>query len=282
MWVLCLPMSWHPQVLGHLQAQWWPNSGVVYIQNLDLTDLGRHKMVVISQTTLSNAFSWMKMLKFLLKFQWGLFPSVQLTITSIGSDNGLAPTRRQVIIWTMMVRSSMHICVTRPQWVKILVFVAFYGWFQHFHIKPCYQPHPLLSGQPHDIKALMLFVTIRTGALTLNSPGPSAPDVTLLGLASLQLPGQLTPQVTLSQSPCTALMAGKLPAIRAVQGDYEWPLKNGGISHQFCKPIMHWVWGVPWSIYASASHITGNTASKPVSQMRALLTACLTPSQGWT
>ena len=29
--------------------------------------------------------------------------------------NGLMPTRRQAIIWTMMVRLPTHICVTRPQ-----------------------------------------------------------------------------------------------------------------------------------------------------------------------
>ena len=34
----------------------------------------------------------MKMFEFRLKFHWSLF--------SIGSDNGLAPNRRQAIIWT--------------------------------------------------------------------------------------------------------------------------------------------------------------------------------------
>ena len=33
-----------------------------------------------SQMTLSNAFSWMKMLEFWLKFHWGMFLRVQLTI----------------------------------------------------------------------------------------------------------------------------------------------------------------------------------------------------------
>ena len=36
---------------------------------------GRH-----FQTTFSNAFSWMKMIKFRLRFHWSLFPRVQLTI----------------------------------------------------------------------------------------------------------------------------------------------------------------------------------------------------------
>ena len=37
-------------------------------------------MDAISQTTLSSAFSWMKMFEFRLKFHWSLFLRVQLTI----------------------------------------------------------------------------------------------------------------------------------------------------------------------------------------------------------
>ena len=51
-------------------------------------------------STLSNALLWMKMLEFLLKYYWGLFLWVQLKYFSIGSDNGLAPSRRQAIIST--------------------------------------------------------------------------------------------------------------------------------------------------------------------------------------
>ena len=58
------------------------------------------EMDAIFQTTNSNAFSWMKICKFWLKFCWSLFPRVQLTIFSTGSDNGLEPNRRQAIIWT--------------------------------------------------------------------------------------------------------------------------------------------------------------------------------------
>ena len=46
----------------------------------NLTHWGRDKMAAISQTTLSIAFSWMKMLEFRLIFHWSLFLSVQLTI----------------------------------------------------------------------------------------------------------------------------------------------------------------------------------------------------------
>ena len=46
---------------------------------VSLTHWGRDKMA-ISQTTLSNAFSLMKILVFLFKFHWSLFLSVQSTI----------------------------------------------------------------------------------------------------------------------------------------------------------------------------------------------------------
>ena len=35
---------------------------------------------------------------------------------SIGSDNGLAPNRRQAIIWTNVGMLYGHISVARPQW----------------------------------------------------------------------------------------------------------------------------------------------------------------------
>ena len=41
--------------------------------NFELTHWGRDKMDDISQTTLSNAFLWMKMLEFRLIFHWSLF-----------------------------------------------------------------------------------------------------------------------------------------------------------------------------------------------------------------
>ena len=46
----------------------------------------------------SHISSWMKMLR--LKFHWSLFLRVQLTISSTGSYDGLAPARPQAITWT--------------------------------------------------------------------------------------------------------------------------------------------------------------------------------------
>ena len=44
------------------------------------THWGLNKMVAISQTTFSNAFSWQKIIVFWLNFHWNSFPEVQLTI----------------------------------------------------------------------------------------------------------------------------------------------------------------------------------------------------------
>ena len=45
-----------------------------------LTHWDQDTMYAIFQTTFSNAFSWMKMFKFWLRFHWSLFPRFQFTI----------------------------------------------------------------------------------------------------------------------------------------------------------------------------------------------------------
>ena len=45
-----------------------------------LTPWGRDRMAAMSQTMFSNAFSWMEINEFRLKFHWSLFLRVQLTI----------------------------------------------------------------------------------------------------------------------------------------------------------------------------------------------------------
>ena len=52
----------------------------VYCEFKVLTHWGQDKMAAIFQTRFSNAFSWMKMFEFLLKFHSSLFPRVQLTV----------------------------------------------------------------------------------------------------------------------------------------------------------------------------------------------------------
>ena len=48
--------------------------------NISLKHWGRNKMAAISQTTFSNALSWMKMYIFHFRFHWSLFLRTQLTI----------------------------------------------------------------------------------------------------------------------------------------------------------------------------------------------------------
>ena len=55
----------------------WEFLGSRFIDGL--THWGRDKMAAVSQT-LSNAFSWMKISEFRLRFHWSLFLRVQLTI----------------------------------------------------------------------------------------------------------------------------------------------------------------------------------------------------------
>ena len=64
-----------------------------------LTHWGRDKMDAISQTTFSRAFSSMKIAVFWLNFHWNMFARFNWQQSSIVSDNGLAPIRRQAIIW---------------------------------------------------------------------------------------------------------------------------------------------------------------------------------------
>ena len=84
-----------------------------------LTHWGRDEMDAISQTPFSNAFSWMKMLEYRLKFQWNLFLRVQLTIFQhwfrLWLGAGQATSHYLNQWWSSLLT---HICVSRPQWVN--------------------------------------------------------------------------------------------------------------------------------------------------------------------
>ena len=67
--------------------------------HLSLT-LPLDKMAAISQTIFSSAFSLTKSLVFLLKLPRSFFQGSNLLQPCIDSDNGMAPDRRQAIIWT--------------------------------------------------------------------------------------------------------------------------------------------------------------------------------------
>ena len=78
-------------------------------------------MAAVSQTTFSNAFSWMKMYQFWLKFHWSMFLRIQLTIFQYWFRWWLCAeqaTRHYLNQWCP--RLPRHICVTQPQWVNTL------------------------------------------------------------------------------------------------------------------------------------------------------------------
>ena len=52
----------------------------IFLPRKHLTHWGRDEMAAVSKTTLSNAFSWMKMFKFRLRFHWSLYLRSQSTI----------------------------------------------------------------------------------------------------------------------------------------------------------------------------------------------------------
>ena len=89
-----------------------------------LTHWGRDKMATIFQTTFSNAFSWMKMYKFRLRFHWSLFPIVQLTIPALVPIMAWRRPGDKPLSEPMMASLLMHICVTWPQWVKTSYYIS--------------------------------------------------------------------------------------------------------------------------------------------------------------
>ena len=77
-------------------------------------------MAAILQTTLSNIFSWMKMLWFQLKFHSIKFvPKVPINnISALVQIMACRLVGDKPLSEPMMVRLLMHICITPPQWVN--------------------------------------------------------------------------------------------------------------------------------------------------------------------
>ena len=82
--------------LFHVMKSSWATLGGA---SCNFNSLRTGKMAIISQTIFSNAFPWMKMYEFCSRVHWSLFLRFELTIFQ-HLYNGLAPTRRQAIIWT--------------------------------------------------------------------------------------------------------------------------------------------------------------------------------------
>ena len=130
-WKFCLwddvviGMTWeiHHNNINSSCAQKHLISGYIICHTLGhtyhgLTHWSRDKMAAISQTTFSNAFSWLKMFEYWWNFHW-CFPK--------GPINNI-PALVQIMAWRldgakpifepMMFFLLTHIRVTRPQWVN--------------------------------------------------------------------------------------------------------------------------------------------------------------------
>ena len=74
------------------------------------------KMAAILADDISNAFPWIKLYEFRLKFHWSLFPKVQIRIFQIMA--WCRPGDEPLSKPTMSLFLLTHICVTRSQRVK--------------------------------------------------------------------------------------------------------------------------------------------------------------------
>ena len=75
-------------MLGNLQTQWWPGRSPICIQHWHF--MGWWKLVPVCWHEYHSPLT-----------HWGRVTHICVSkLTSIGSDNGLSPSRRQAIIWT--------------------------------------------------------------------------------------------------------------------------------------------------------------------------------------
>ena len=85
------------------------------------THWGRDKMVLITQSIFSSAFSWTKMYEYCLRFHWNFSPKVRIKDI---------PALVQIMAWRqpgdkplsepIMVILLTHICIPRPQWLNTI------------------------------------------------------------------------------------------------------------------------------------------------------------------
>ena len=86
-------------------------------------------MAAIFQTTFSNAFSWMKMYEFRLKFHWILFLRFELTIFQHWFMMAWRRPGDKLLFEPMSVSLLAHICVTRTQQVNAKCFTYKMQWY---------------------------------------------------------------------------------------------------------------------------------------------------------
>ena len=107
-------IAWRQTVDKRFPDPRWPRS----LDHNDLTQWGRGKMASIFQTTFSNAFSWMKT-KISIKISLKFVPKAPIdNMPSFVQRMAWHQSGDKPLFEPMMVILLMHICVTRPQWVK--------------------------------------------------------------------------------------------------------------------------------------------------------------------
>ena len=93
-----------------------------------LTHWGLDKMAAISQTTFQMHFLEWKCLNFNWNFTEVCSQGSNWQFSSIGSDNGLAPNRRQAVIWTNVVQGCRRIDVVLSLSELRLMSIELLGW----------------------------------------------------------------------------------------------------------------------------------------------------------
>ena len=90
-----------------------------YDIKIHIKPLRPRKMAAISKTTVSNTFSWMKMYEFQISLKFvpqGPISNIPALIQKMARrQSGDKPLSEP-----MMVRLLTHICITQPQWVKMV------------------------------------------------------------------------------------------------------------------------------------------------------------------
>ena len=111
----------------------------VSVKEMQLTHRGRGKSATIWQTTFSNAFSWMKMYEFRLRFPWIFFPKIQINnIPALIQIMAWRWPRDKPLFEQMMISLLTHVCVTRPQCV--------HRWAKGCTVKTPYNTAPYITG----------------------------------------------------------------------------------------------------------------------------------------
>ena len=92
-------------------------------------------MGAILQATFCNSCCCMKIAAFWLKFHSKLLPRFHWIICRIASDNGFAPEATGLYLNQWWRSLPMHLCVTWPRWVRILILLCMHFIFNFIYCR---------------------------------------------------------------------------------------------------------------------------------------------------